>query len=39
VGEWGAGVVSNLPEGQNAWEYTREQLDRLGIGEEIERIP
>ncbi len=25
--------VSNLPDGQSARQFTREQLDRLGIGE------
>ena len=31
--------VRNLPEKQSAVEFTRNQLDRLGIGMEVERIP
>ena len=31
--------VSNLPEGQSAKHFTRQQLDRLGIGQELEVIP
>lgn len=31
--------VSNLPEGMTALQYTRNQLDRLGIGQDLERIP
>lgn len=31
--------VRNLPEKQSAIEFTRKQLDRLGIGMEVERIP
>ena len=31
--------VRNLPEKQSAVEFTRNQLDRLGIGQEVERIP
>jgi transposase len=31
--------VKNLVDGQSAVAYTREQLDRLGIGKELERIP
>jgi hypothetical protein len=31
--------VKNLPEGQSAVAFTREQLDRLGIGKELEKIP
>lgn len=31
--------VKNLPEGQSAVGFTRKQLDRLGIGKELEKIP
>ncbi|MBI2863006.1 MAG: IS110 family transposase [Chloroflexi bacterium] len=31
--------VGNLPDGQTATVFTREQLDRLGIGQELERVP
>jgi transposase len=31
--------VQNLPEGQSALEFTRNQLDRLGIGQEVTHIP
>jgi hypothetical protein len=31
--------VGNLPGGVSAVEYTRQQLDRLGIGQELDRIP
>ncbi|MEA3440384.1 MAG: hypothetical protein U9R58_08885 [Chloroflexota bacterium] len=31
--------VRNLPDGMSATEYTRHQLDRLGIGKDIYRIP
>jgi transposase len=31
--------VKNLPEGQSALEFTRAQLDRLGIGAELTEIP
>jgi hypothetical protein len=31
--------VHNLPDKQSAVEFTRNQLDRLGIGMEVERIP
>ena len=31
--------VKNLPEGMSALQFTPNQLDRLGIGAEIERIP
>lgn len=31
--------VRNLPEKQSALQFTRNQLDRLGIGADIERIP
>jgi hypothetical protein len=29
----------NLPEGQSALQFTRNQLDRLGIGQEVTHIP
>jgi hypothetical protein len=31
--------VKNLPDGQSALEFTRAQLDRLGIGAELSEIP
>jgi hypothetical protein len=31
--------VCNLPEGQSALQFTRNQLDRLGIGEDVTTIP
>jgi hypothetical protein len=31
--------VANLPDGQSAKSFTREQLDRLGIGADLEVIP
>jgi hypothetical protein len=31
--------VKNLPDKQSALEYTRAQLDRLGIGAELSEIP
>jgi transposase len=31
--------VKNLPGGQSALEFTRDQLDRLGIGEQITELP
>jgi transposase len=31
--------ISNLPEGQSALQFTRNQLDRLGIGQEVMTIP
>jgi hypothetical protein len=31
-------VVKNLPDGQSALAFTREQLDRLGIGKELQEI-
>ncbi|MBA3532296.1 MAG: IS110 family transposase [Ardenticatenales bacterium] len=31
--------VANLPDGLSAKEFTRQQLDRLGIGEELTQIP
>jgi hypothetical protein len=31
--------VKNLPNGQSALEFTRAQLDRLGIGAEVTEIP
>jgi transposase len=31
--------VRNLPEQQSAVQFTRAQLDRLGIGREVERVP
>jgi transposase len=31
--------VRNLPEGQSALSFTREQLDRLGIGSDLQEIP
>ena len=31
--------VANLPDGQSALHFTRGQLDRLGIGKDIDRIP
>jgi len=31
--------VRNLPEKQSAAQFTRNQLDRLGIGMDLERIP
>jgi len=31
--------VRNLPEGQSAITFTREQLDRLGIGQDLKEIP
>jgi hypothetical protein len=30
--------VRNLPEGQSAIAFTREQLDRLGIGQDLQEI-
>lgn len=29
----------NLPDGQSALQFTRNQLDRLGIGQDVEQIP
>jgi hypothetical protein len=29
----------NLPDGQSALQFTRNQLDRLGIGKEVTQIP
>jgi hypothetical protein len=31
--------VQNLPDGQTALQFTRQQLDRLGIGQELTVIP
>jgi len=31
--------VQNLPDGQSALQFTRSQLDRLGIGQEVTHIP
>jgi hypothetical protein len=31
--------VKNLPDGQSALQYTRHQLDRLGIGADLKQIP
>jgi hypothetical protein len=31
--------VCNLPEGQSALQFTRSQLDRMGIGQEVTHIP
>jgi hypothetical protein len=31
--------IRNLPEGQSAIAFTREQLDRLGIGQDLLEIP
>lgn len=31
--------VQNLPDGQSALEFTRNQLDRLGIGQQVTHIP
>src|SRR5262245_59021443 len=31
--------VKNMPDGQSALEFTRAQLDRLGIGAELSEIP
>jgi hypothetical protein len=31
--------VKNLPEGQSALQFTRSQLDRLGIGQDLETLP
>jgi hypothetical protein len=31
--------VNNLPDGQSALQFTRNQLDRLGIGQEVTHIP
>jgi transposase len=31
--------VGNLPEGQSALAFTRKQLDRLGIGKDLQEIP
>jgi ABC-type transport system substrate-binding protein len=31
--------AKNLPEGQRALEYVRSQMDRLGIGEEVQTLP
>jgi hypothetical protein len=31
--------VKNLPEGKSAKTFTRRQLDRLGIGAELQSIP
>ncbi len=31
--------VKNLPEGQSARQFTRNQLDRLGLGRELTHIP
>ena len=31
--------ISNLPDGQSALQFTRNQLDRLGIGADITAIP
>ena len=31
--------VKNLPDGQSAIQFTRNQIDRLGIGANLERIP
>ena len=30
--------VRNLPDGQSAREFTRQQLDRLGIGQDVKTI-
>jgi len=31
--------ICNLPEGQSALQFTRNQLDRLGIGQDVKEIP
>ena len=31
--------VNNLPDGQSALQFTRNQLDRLEIGQEVTHIP
>ncbi len=31
--------IKNLPDGQSALEFTRSQLDRLGIGADLKAIP
>ena len=31
--------VKNLPDGQSALQFTRAQLDRLGIGRELTELP
>lgn len=31
--------VQNLPDGQSALEFTRNQLDQIGIGQQITHIP
>lgn len=31
--------IKNLPDGQSALQFTRNQLDRLGIGAELKTIP
>jgi hypothetical protein len=31
--------VKNLPNSQSALAFTRQQLDRLGIGADLKRIP
>jgi hypothetical protein len=31
--------ISNLPDGQSALQFTRNQLDRLEIGQEVTHIP
>jgi hypothetical protein len=31
--------VKNLPDGQSALAFTRKQLDRLGVGKDLQEIP
>jgi hypothetical protein len=31
--------VHNLPDGQSALEFTRNQLDQIGIGQQVTHIP
>jgi hypothetical protein len=31
--------VKNIPDGQSALAFTRDQLDRLGIGQDLQEIP
>ena len=31
--------VSNLPDGMSATAFTRQQLDRLGIGQDLQIVP
>jgi hypothetical protein len=31
--------VCNLPAGLSAWAFTRQQLDRLGIGQDLDILP